>query len=310
MSLLFGGIFVVYYLTDINPAFSTHYSSGFDALGKTWLAMVVHLILLASLLATTVIDARFFIIALPIPWFVTAVAAVIFPVGLHHQPDMGWVIPMTRLSQTHLTLGALGGLVVALALLHLGWIPRSFQDAHVEPVDSDTPTSPDHFLNYPHPRREVLKEIPFIVLPIGGAILAYFFIPLPFNGYPTYCHGFGGVVFGYLMGCGLIWVTRVLGTLAFGKEAIGLGDVHLLGSIGAVLGGAPVVLVFFVAPFFGLLGALLIAGISALLKGQVRIIPYGPYLAAATLLVMATHGPKEGWLIDHLRLLFEAFRIL
>ena len=200
--------------------------------------------------------------------------------------------------------------VVALALLRLGWIPRSFQDADPEPIESDAGVAPDQFLNYPHPRREVLKELPFIVLPVGGALLAYFLIPLPVDPYPAYSHALGGVAFGYLLGCGLIWVTRVLGTLAFGKEAIGLGDVHLLGAIGAALGSAPVVLVFFVAPFFGLLGALLVAGIGALLKGQVRIIPYGPYLAAAAILVMTTHGPQEGWLIDHLRLLFETFRIL
>ena len=95
-----------------------------------------------------------------------------------------------------------------------------------------------------------------------------------------------GVVLGYLVGGGLVWVTRVLGTLAFGKEAMGLGDVHLLGAIGAVMGGIDSVFVFFIAPFVGL--ALTLAGmVASLMKNAApRVIPFGPSLAGATLIVL------------------------
>jgi len=35
-----------------------------------------------------------------------------------------------------------------------------------------------------------------------------------------------GSMFGYFIGCTVVWATRLLGTLALGKEAMGLGDVH------------------------------------------------------------------------------------
>ena len=40
---------------------------------------------------------------------------------------------------------------------------------------------------------------------------------------------------GYLVGGGMIWGIRILGSLAFGKEAMGMGDVHLLGAVAAMV---------------------------------------------------------------------------
>ena len=42
-----------------------------------------------------------------------------------------------------------------------------------------------------------------------------------------------GVLLGYLIGGGIVWAVRILGSLAFGKEAMGLGDVHLMAAVGA-----------------------------------------------------------------------------
>jgi leader peptidase (prepilin peptidase)/N-methyltransferase len=62
---------------------------------------------------------------------------------------------------------------------------------------------------------------------------------------------------------------------------MGLGDVHLLAAVGAVTGWITPSLAFFIAPFFGLLWAL-----KAVLTRRQREIPYGPWLAAASLVVM------------------------
>ena len=91
---------------------------------------------------------------------------------------------------------------------------------------------------------------------------------------------------GYLVGGATVWAIRILGTLGFGKEAMGLGDVHLMAAVGAVCGGSTAFLAFFVAPFIGLSYVVVAFGLGRLLRREVRAIPYGPHLAAATLLVM------------------------
>jgi leader peptidase (prepilin peptidase)/N-methyltransferase len=42
--------------------------------------------------------------------------------------------------------------------------------------------------------------------------------------------GFFGALMGYFAGCTVVWATRIVGTLGFGREAMGLGDVHLMGA--------------------------------------------------------------------------------
>ena len=65
----------------------------------------------------------------------------------------------------------------------------------------------------------------------------------------------GAVVLGLVgasVGAGIINVTRFLGTLAFRREAMGIGDVYLMAAIGGCLGWQAAVLVFLAAPFLGL----------------------------------------------------------
>ena len=90
-----------------------------------------------------------------------------------------------------------------------------------------------------------------------------------------------GSLFGLLVAGGMVWLTRILGTLAFGREAMGLGDVHLMAAAGAVLGWLGPVLAFFIAPFFGLLAAILIA-----VRRRQGELPYGPWLSLGLLTVM------------------------
>jgi len=102
---------------------------------------------------------------------------------------------------------------------------------------------------------------------------------------------------GYLVAGGLVWVVRIFGSLAFGKEAMGLGDVHLLAAVGAVIGWFDPILIFFIAPFSGLIWA----GVSTILAKmgkQRREIPYGPHLAiAAVIVVLAMPVVQWGWKI-------------
>ncbi|MEK7994577.1 MAG: A24 family peptidase [Planctomycetota bacterium] len=96
--------------------------------------------------------------------------------------------------------------------------------------------------------------------------------------------GLLGSLWGYFAGCGIVWAIRIFGTLAFGKEAMGLGDVHLMGAAGAVIGAFSVVIAFFVAPFFGLAWV----GGQMFFK-KIRQIPYGPFLSLGIFVVMILH---------------------
>jgi leader peptidase (prepilin peptidase)/N-methyltransferase len=106
----------------------------------------------------------------------------------------------------------------------------------------------------------------------------------------------GGSLMGLLVGGGLVWAIRILGSLAFGKEAMGLGDVHLMAGVGAVLGWIDPTLAFFVAPFLGLGWAILGMVAGSLFGRHGTALPYGPHLAGATVLVMFLKPVVEGGL--------------
>jgi prepilin signal peptidase PulO-like enzyme (type II secretory pathway) len=138
--------------------------------------------------------------------------------------------------------------------------------------------------------------------PLGLAVLAgYLFQQFPIwfgSGYaydamlnaratdlraPLWFSALSACLMGYLIGGGVVWAVRILGSLLFGKEAMGLGDVHLMAAVGAVLGWIDATLAFFVAAFVGLAWALLGAVFRG---GMLKHLPYGPHLAVATVLVL------------------------
>lgn len=87
---------------------------------------------------------------------------------------------------------------------------------------------------------------------------------------------------GMAVGGGIIWSVRIVGTAVLQREAMGFGDVTLMGMIGAFLGWQPCLVIFFLAPFAGLL-----IGLFSLILHRQSEIPYGPFLclAAAFLIV-------------------------
>ncbi len=255
-------------------------------------------------------------------------------------PGWDWTLPLPS-PWAWATIGAgIGGgvgVVVATLMLWRGWITRSFQDypewekaqlakQHAEllaPAGAAAageepgapPTEPANseeamslWVQYPHARREVLREVlflaPIIGLGFGGAALAIrlagpwtvdqFGGPaMPAAMAPLWLRVLAGVLLGYLVGGGVVWCVRVLGSLGFGKEAMGLGDVHLMAAVGACLGWVDSVLAFFGAAFVGLAWWVL----GLVLGGKARrAMPYGPYLAVSTLLVVAMRPLIERWL--------------
>ena len=106
---------------------------------------------------------------------------------------------------------------------------------------------------------------------------------------------------GIVIGGGLVWIVRILGTAVMHREAMGFGDVTLLAMVGAFLGWQAAVVVFFLAPVAGA-----VVGLGRLLLRGEKEIPYGPFLClatAATVLAWPTIWDKAdryfslGWML-------------
>jgi prepilin signal peptidase PulO-like enzyme (type II secretory pathway) len=98
--------------------------------------------------------------------------------------------------------------------------------------------------------------------------------------------GLFSALVGMVAGGGLIWLVRVIGTAVLGREAMGFGDVTLMGMIGAFLGWQTTLLVFFLAPFAGL-----VMGLVQLVLRREDEIPYGPFLCLAALVTIVFWAP-------------------
>ena len=96
--------------------------------------------------------------------------------------------------------------------------------------------------------------------------------------------GLAASVVGLAIGAAVVFAAGEFGRALFRKEAMGFGDVKLMGMVGAFVGWQQVVLAFFIACMFGA-----VIGLARLIARRDTHIPFGPYLAAGSLAVML-HG--------------------
>lgn len=101
------------------------------------------------------------------------------------------------------------------------------------------------------------------------------------HGVQGWVFGIKEAVIGAAVGAVSIYLLGFLGRLVFRREAMGMGDVKLMGMMGAVLGWQQVLLVFFIAPLFGSVVGLAIQWIK-----KSNVIPYGPFLSLAAFVVL------------------------
>ena len=109
--------------------------------------------------------------------------------------------------------------------------------------------------------------------------------------------GLLGSVIGVLVGGGLTLLVGMVGTLAFRKEAMGVGDAKLMAMVGAFMGWKVAVLGFFLAPVFGL-----VYGVPLLVLKRQHVMPYGPFLSMASVLVIIFRGAACGYLEHYIKL--------
>ena len=308
---VFLGLFILYFRTDLRAGLRPF-------LGGGWFIYLTSIILLGAFIAASAIDLEHWVIPLSICWFVTGIGLVASSVGvyiLHPSLIRAYsLLPSASADAGALAIGAAIGLAISWVLVATGLVKRSYEsvdakseirnlsdDSQNSKSETDQPEkSAEPQFNH---RLEVCREIVFL-LPVFVCSAAAFWIiretvPIALrNSFPTQhpvIAGLLGSMWGYFVGCGIVWVVRILGTLAFGREAMGLGDVHLMGAAGAVVGPLFVVVAFFIAPFFGLAWA----GSQMFFK-KIRQIPYGPFLSLGVFAVMILHD----WIRDRISFMF------
>jgi leader peptidase (prepilin peptidase)/N-methyltransferase len=292
MAVLFlGVVWLTYVPTPASPWECTWFGPWWHRNGVWSLpALCALLVLLAALTAMTIIDARTFTIPIEIPVVATVVAFAgwlvqgLLPARISAaQP---WPIPLIDSTWFFIAYGGAIGLLISFILLRRGIFRPSFHD-YDKYVKGDDPLA-----DYPHGRREMLVELlyltPCVVLATAGGLIARALGPADL---PYVLEAVGASLLGYLIGGGVVWTIRILGTFLFGREAMGLGDVHLLAAVGAVLGWRDPLLAFFAAAFVGLGWWVLSMPLKLVFKKLRRELPYGPHLAVATLLVLLLQSP-------------------
>lgn len=148
------------------------------------------------------------------------------------------------------------------------------------------------------PRREILREVLFLAPAIALAVAAWLLVtqvapvrdawlgltdPLQ-NPWALHLTTVLAAMFGYLIGGLWIWAFRIFGTLGFGREAMGLGDVHILAAVGAVCGWVVPSIAFFLAAILALAWAM-----TVFLTRKQRELPYGPWLAAGAFVTVLSY---------------------
>ncbi|MHC4947824.1 MAG: prepilin peptidase [Planctomycetota bacterium] len=306
MALTFVGLYAAFFLWSPTTGWWATPGTGwwsaiggpwwyFNGLWRVWPAFTALAFLVAGLVAMTVIDARTFTIPIQIPLFVTVTAFVAWPLQavlpITWTPSETWPVQGVGWGTLAASVGGMIGVVIGCVLLKTGRLRYSFADYDEYVREGEV------LGDYPHARREMKPELLFLAPCIAGMVIGGLLgRVLPAGAPPAAVQALGASFTGYLVGGGLIWGVRILGTLGFGREAMGLGDVHLLAAVGAVLGWFDPIPIFFIAPFSGLLWALLSMGLGTVLRAVRRELPYGPHLAVATLIViLARPVVVQGW---------------
>ncbi|MBE6383361.1 MAG: prepilin peptidase [Lentisphaerae bacterium] len=106
---------------------------------------------------------------------------------------------------------------------------------------------------------------------------------------------------GLALGFGLLWLVRWLGSKAFRREAMGMGDVFLMGAVGALFGPVAVLFTLIVSSILGT-----VVGVGMILAAKAKFgkfvaIPYGPYICAGCLVWMFWGPQIANWYLSLMR---------
>jgi prepilin signal peptidase PulO-like enzyme (type II secretory pathway) len=138
------------------------------------------------------------------------------------------------------------------------------------------------------------RPIVYLGLIGSGVVVAVWLLSVFVHAAHWHWEGLMTSLVGMVGSGGLIWAVRIIGRAVLGREAMGFGDVTLMAMIGTFLGWQACLIVFFLAPFAGL-----VIGLVNLLVRHDKEIPYGPFLCLAALVVILRWAVIWwGWAVD------------
>ncbi len=107
-------------------------------------------------------------------------------------------------------------------------------------------------------------------------------------------NGLREALYGMVMGGGLIYAIGLMGSWVLKKEAMGGGDVKMMAMVGAFLGWTSAWLILFLASFVGTVVSMFMLVHKS--KQMSEEIPFGPYLAAGSLIALCWQDAIYQWL--------------
>lgn len=92
------------------------------------------------------------------------------------------------------------------------------------------------------------------------------------------------MLLGMLAGGGIFLIITLIGGLFYGKEAMGFGDVKLMGALGLFFGLSNIIIITLVSFFIGAILSIIL--LVTKIKKSDEYIPFGPFIVLATFLSM------------------------
>lgn len=195
--------------------------------------------------------------------------------------------------------GFVASLVCMLILVLASMVPRTADQQVMEEIEREMPQA----------RGMILRELAGLLPAIGAGLATFWLLSragladaswqrlvetLVSGGMPGGRHLAGalGALGAGVLAAGLGWAVRILGTIAFGKEAFGTGDIYLMAAIGAVGGFWLVGVGFFLSAILALIGVA-----ATLVRKSSRAVPFGPWLALGAFAGLWV----EGFVLDFFR---------
>ena len=106
----------------------------------------------------------------------------------------------------------------------------------------------------------------------------------------TFIYGLSNVaisinmLLGMVAGAGIFLVITLLGGLIYGKEAMGLGDVKLMGALGLYFGLTNIIIIALLSFLIGAILSIIL--LITRIKKTDEYIPFGPFIVLGTLIVI------------------------